>query len=74
MTSTHTAATLPNAAEARTLPDGAVEIRGLSLEEIWEIAHSDSFIYDGRDYVPMLSYLEEGPVGEPVLYLSRDYT
>ncbi|KQM36845.1 hypothetical protein [Microbacterium sp. Leaf203] len=59
--------------ETTDLPDGAVEIRGLSLDEIWGIAHRETYMHDGREFVPMLSYREVGSVAEPVLYLSRDF-
>lgn len=53
-----------------TVGDGYVEIVGLTLDEIWTIAHEDSYEFEGRAYVPMLSFIEQGTVATPVLYLS----
>lgn len=59
--------------EAINLDSGAVQVRGYSLEEIWDIAHQETFVHEDVSYVPMLSFIEEGPEGEPVLYLSRPH-
>lgn len=71
MTFTTPIASTARTREAITLASGAVQVRGYSLEEIWAIAHQETFIHEDVSYVPMLSFIEEGSEGEPVLYLSR---
>lgn len=61
---------LLSAASTTMNENGSVEILGPTLDEIWAIAHLDLVTYGGREYVPMLSFIEEGPVGTPVLYLA----
>lgn len=60
----------PNATSITVTENGSVEILGPTLDEIWATAHLDSVTYEGRVYVPCLSFIEEGPVGTPVLYLA----
>lgn len=52
-------------------PDGDFEIIGIPLATIWAITEIDAFTYKGIVYVPLLSYTEEGPQGEPVLPLVK---